>query len=145
MKYNAVMVSVFDTSEMGFIECKKVMAIPTIMRMKSVDEVFSTFLTQQRGSTGSILAIKFMKTKGISTRSFMKFKLIRESYQVIAESQWYINPVYDYLGLVHIHKLAEPAILLQCDMKHAKYRINYYVDLRLKGYSEDEAMSLIYG
>ena len=140
MKYNVAMVSVFDVLDVGVIECKRIVSIPWILRFKSIDEIARRLFTQQQ----KVLAVKFLKIETEVETSFSEFVLLRREIVVDEESSWYINPKYDMLKIGNIHSLAEPSILLRGDLKRAKYRLDYYVDLRSMGYSEEEAISTIY-
>lgn len=144
MKYNAVMVSVFSSCEIGYIECKNVVILPWCMRTKSLEEIFLELLLERQDGLNTILAAKFMVVEEKELCSLNKFKFLRESYKVYEETNWYINPVYDPLGLKCIHSLADPAILLQGDLKRIKFRIDYYVDLKQRGYSDEDAINLVY-
>ena len=144
MKYNAVMVSVFDICEIGYIECKNVVVMPWNLRTGSLEDAFSKLLLERQNGLKTILAAKFMIVKGHGICSFGKFKFIRKNYKIFEETQWYINPVYDLLDMKCIHSMADPSILLQGDLKRVKFRINYYVDLKQQGYSDQEAINLVY-
>lgn len=142
--YNAALISVFDEMDVGFVECKNLVVIPLSMKNKSEESIFKLLRLQQKGGFKRLLAVKFVKVKNLEFVPLLKFKILRKPYDIIDESDWYINPVYDTLKLKSINKLADPSILLQNDRRRIKYWLGYYVDLRRKGYSEEEALNTIY-
>lgn len=142
--YNAALISVFDEMEVGFVECKNLVVIPLSKKNKSEENIFSLLRLQQKDGFKRLLAVKFVNVKNLEFVPLMNFKILRKPYDIIDESDWYINPVYDTLKLKSINKLADPSILLQNDRRRIKYWLRYYVDLRRKGYSEEEALNTIY-
>lgn len=141
--YNAVVVSVFEKLDVGCIECKNLVAIPFRLRRSSFDTIFSELVLQRLPGCSHILALKFEKIKGLSP-FIKKFELLHKNYDVAYETDWYINPRYDQLKFGTLHKLADPSIILRSDTKRLKRDVKYYVDLILDGYSEEEAMNMLF-
>lgn len=142
--YNAALISVFDEMEVGFVECKNLVVIPLSKKNKSEENIFSLLRLEQKDGFKRLLAVKFVKVKDLKFVPLLNFKILRKTYDIIDESDWYINPLYDALNLRNIDKLADPSILLQNDRRRIKYWLRYYVDLRHKGYSEEDAINTIY-
>lgn len=143
--YNAVIISVFNSFEVGYVECKNLVAIPLALRCRSEQDIFKKLRIQSGPGFERLLAVKFVRIQANFIAPLNKFKILRVKHKVIEETSWYINSTYDALSLKQIHKLADPVILLQNDKRRIKYWIDYYVDLRRRGYSEEEAINTIYG
>lgn len=142
--YNAALISVFDEMEVGFVECKNLVVIPLSMKNKSEENIFELLRRQQKDGFKRLLAVKFVNAKNLKFVPLGNFKILDGKYEFTEESDWVINPVYDALKLHKIDKLADPAILLQHDRRRIKFWLGYYVDLRRRGYSEEEAINTIY-
>lgn len=142
--YNALIVSVFKVMDIGYIECKNLVAIPSILKCHSTDVIFYSLLSQREDGISPLLAAKFVEIRNLKLLFVPRFKILRNKYEIVEESNWYINPTYDRLELKEINKLAEPSILLQSDTQKIKHYLNYYINLRLKGYDEEEALNMIY-
>lgn len=143
--YNAVIISVFEPVEIGFIECKNLVAIPVVLKYSSKEEIFDKLRIQQSSGFKRLLAVKFVKIRSNFIMPLSEFKILSGNHKVVEESEWYINPLYDVLELKQIHKFADPAIILQGDRDRIRYRLDYYVTLRQRGYSEEEAINTIHG
>lgn len=142
--YNAVIISVFEPLEIGFIECKNLVAIPVVLKCSSKKEIFDKLCIHQGPGFKRLLAVKFVKIRSNFIVPLSEFKILNRKHKAVEESEWYINPLYDVLELKHIHRLADPAIILQGDRSRIKYWLDYYVTLRQRGYSEEEAINTIY-
>lgn len=142
--YNAVIISVFNTFEVGFVECKNLVAIPLTMRGGTTEYVIRQLKNQDRNGFKRLLAVKFVKIKGSFILPFREFKILRKNYQIIEESDWYLNDIYDTARLGQIDRMADPSIILRGDDDNVKYRLRYYVGLRRSGYTESEALDIIY-
>lgn len=59
-------------------------------------------------------------------------------------SDWYIQEMFADLEIQTLDRRIDPVILFLGDKKRLQFRINYYLDLLKRGYSEDEAMQTIF-
>lgn len=143
--YNAVVMSIFKELDIGCLECKCMVAIPSTKRNKPPSEILSELIQRQSRRKLPLLAARFVNLENLRLPFCLNFKVLKENYIALEETDWYINPAYDLQGMKQINRLAEPSILLQCDPKRANYYIGYYVDLMKRGYSQEEALNTIYG
>lgn len=142
--YNAAIICTFNVCGFVVMDYKKLIAIPFKYRRASQKKVFQRLLAQDKDGFEHILAVKFVNIKRRGILPLNSFKILRKNYEVLEETDWYINEIYDGENLMQIDKLADPAIILREEKGKAKERINYYVGLRRSGYSEEESLNLVY-
>lgn len=59
-------------------------------------------------------------------------------------SDWFVDELFDKTNIKMLDRRVDPMILLISDNKNLNYNIKYYIDLINKGYTEEEAINLIF-
>lgn len=90
-----------------------------------------------------LIAHKFGEADVKTPLFFYDFKAVTGVYMQDT-SDWFLQPMFDEFDLDTLDRRVDPMILLLGDKKRLKFRINYYLDLLERGYSEDEAMNTIF-
>jgi len=114
-------------------------------RYKETDrEEFSRKLKESVSSVNcTLIAYKFGKVEEKTPLVFNEFKQIHVS-DIEDISDWYLLLSLEDVEIKTLDRRIDPIILFMGDKKRLKFRINYYLDLLKRGYSEEEAMKTIF-
>lgn len=109
-------------------------------------DAIKELIQNARDFNAYLVAYKFgkLETKmSVLGKHFKEIKNI-EFKSMVDTSDWFIDEIFDKTNIKTLDRRVDPIILLISDTKYLDYRIKYYIDLLQRGYTEEEAIKLIF-